>query len=346
MKTLKISLFLITILFFFFSKINAQTDKEAYNHMVELTNQFNEMKKETWQYMKALTKNRKARKIEKKRKNLIKEIKSVESDIKKNKSYKSDESLKNAMLEYLNISHVVLKEDFDKILDMEEIAEQSYDNMETYVLAKEKANEKLNDAFEIVKAAQKSFAMNHNINLVDGEGDKMTKKIKKAADALKYYNQVYLIFFKPYKQEAYLIDAQNRNDVSGMEQNSNALKKLSEEALDQLKDFGNYKDDVTLKAATHRILKFYKNEAEDDYPIVIDFYMKKDKYEKLKKTMESKKKKEITQEDVDKYNKAVKEFNNAVKSFNEKNDKMNKERTNNLEEWNKKVEDFFDKHAN
>ena len=36
--------------------------------------------------------------------------------------------------------------------------------------------------------------------------------IRKASESLSYYNQVYLIFFKCYKQEAYVLDAMQRND--------------------------------------------------------------------------------------------------------------------------------------
>lgn len=75
------------------------------------------------------------------------------------------------------MTYTVLKEDFDKILDMEDIAEQSYDFMEVYVLAKELAN---------------------NITLVEGEMDKKSQKINKASNVLEYYNDVYLIFFKSY----------------------------------------------------------------------------------------------------------------------------------------------------
>ena len=82
---------------------------------------------------------------------------------------------------------------------------------------------------------QKTFAAKNNITIVEAESDKISKKIEKANDALKYYNIIYLIHFKCYKQEMYTLDAISRSDVNGLQQNINTLLNFSNQELEKLK---------------------------------------------------------------------------------------------------------------
>lgn len=213
------------------------------------------------------------------------------------------------------------------------------------MLAKEKANQKLNLALEDLNNAQKTFAKKYNITLLEGGKDKISQKIKRANEALKYYNKLYLIFFKCYKQEAYGLNAQSSNDISGVEQNINTLAEFSGASLKDIKSIGSFKGDVSLKSSLHQIISFYDKEAQKDFPIITDFYIKKDNFEKLGKLMNSKKKKDLTKQDIDKYNKSVNEFNKSVKNVNKVNDKVNQQRKKYLEMWSNSVDKFFEKHT-
>jgi len=345
MRTLTITLFTLMSLILNQKTLTAQTTTEAVEYMNEVFGPITELKGETWQYLKAVTRGKGARKVENKRQNLINKIKTEKTEASRVKGFHGDETVKNAVIQYLDMSYTVLKEDFGKILDMEDIAEQSYDAMEAYLLAKEKANEKLHDAFDVVAKAQTDFAAANEIELLEADEDKTTEKINKASAALKYYNEVYLIFFKCYKQEAYIIDAQQRNDVNAIEQNNNSLVAFAEEGIDKVKKLENYLNDPSLKNAAREILTFYLNEAEKDFPSIVDFYLKKDNFEKVRKMVDSKSKKDKTQEDIDKYNKAMEEYNAAVQTYNNSNNTMNEKRGKSLDSWNKKVEGFFDVHT-
>lgn len=90
----------------------------------------------------------------------------------------------------------------------------------------------------------------------------------------------------------------------------------------------------------------YKKEAEKDFPAIIDFYIKKDNFEKVQKTFESKNKKSRTQQDVDQYNKAANEYNEAAQKANQISELSANERTKHINELNKWVDKFFDTHAN
>jgi hypothetical protein len=340
MKSIALS---IILLFSFLVSANQSFAQTPVDHMNELTSSFAVVKRDTWKYVKAATQG-KPKKIEKTRIELLKKYKTAKSKV----AGTQKSSLRTAAINYLDMCYTVLKEDYDKILDMQDIAEQSYDLMEAYMLAQEKAGEKLEEAFEAYKIAEKEYAAANNIELRESDEkdkDKVTKKIDKASDALKYYNKIYLIFFKSYKQEAYAMDALNRADISSLEQNANSLGSLSEEGLGKLKEMESYKGYGGLKTTASKFLNFYKTESEKDFPVMIDFYLKKEAFEKAQADLESKSKKSRTQEDVDKYNAASAEYNKAVNLYNEKNNAMNTKRTQLFEEWNETIRHFFDNYS-
>jgi hypothetical protein len=339
----------LQLIFIFFLSIvtvtKAQNASEASKYLSSLTILVEETKKETWQYLKSVTRGKGAKKVDGKRQSLISELGKVKNQLNKKDAYYGDESLKLALVSYIDLTHIVLKEDYDKILDMEDIAEQSYDSMEAYLLAQEKASEKMDEAFEILKKAQDDFAAKYDITLIESEGDKTDQKIKKANAALKYYNEIYLIFFKVYKQEAYVIEALNAQDVNSLEQNINSLQTLTVESLAKLKDAKTYNGDGGLKLAANKVILFYEKEATEYFPKFTDFYLKKDNFEKVRKAFEAKNDKSRTQEDVDQFNKAVDEYNAATAEFNKYNQLANIGRAEALNVWKQKVEIFFDKHT-
>lgn len=345
MKKLTLTILIITLISFNQS-LFAQTTKGSVEYMNEFSKSFNEFKGETWQYLKSITSGKNSRTVDSKRQNLINKIKSVKAEVSSKSDFQSDGSLKKAVVEYLDLSYTVLKEDYDKILDMEEIAEQSYDNMEAYMLAREKANEKLNAAFDVMQEAQKAFAAKNNINIVEGESDKISKKIQKANDALKYYNKIYLIYFRSYKQEIYALDAIKRSDVTSFQQNISSLATFANEDLEKLKTVGSYSGDGSLVALAKQFLTFYKQEATKDFPGMIDFFIKKDNFEKVQKSFEAKNKKDRTNQDVEQYNKASNEYNQAVAAYNKINDSTNMQRTKLFEMWNQKIDTFLSSHSN
>lgn len=323
----------------------AQNPQSAIEYMNKVFAPMEKSKDDTWQYLKAVTRGKGARKVEAKRQALIAELKSAKLEVKRVGQYKTDDKLKNSIISYLDLSTVVLNEDFDKILDMEDIAEQSYDLMEAYLLAKEQAGNKLNDSFEEVTKAQKEFASANNITLIEGADDALSAKIEKASETLKYYNKAYLIFFKAYKQEAYVLDAMTRNDVNAFEQNTSSLKQYSTEGIEKVAMLESFRGDGQMKAATQRILAFYKKEAEKDFAAITEFYIVKDNFEKTNKAFEAIIEKKREKQDVEQYNKAVGEYNVAMKKANSISEQANNDRKKNLNDWNNSVEDFFNNHS-
>jgi hypothetical protein len=334
-----------TVLFLFFSMGNiasAQDLNNAGDYLDYITAEFTKISKDTWSYTSAASHGKKAKKVDNLRKELISTVYEAKKKIERMPDFKKDGSLRDSLVSYLNLNYNVLKQDYAKIMDLEDIAEQSYDLMEAYLLAQEIADKKLENAGDMIEAQQIIFADKNNITLVYSE-DKISKKLKEANLVYEYYRPAYLIFFKSYKEEVYLLDALNKNDLVGIEQNRVTLLKYTKEGISKLDSMAAFKGDASLKNACIQILKFYQNEAETKIPILTDFFLKKENFEKLKAAIEAKPPANRTNQEITEYNKAVNDYNNAVKTFNSTNQDLNKDRSKQLDNWNKTVSNFLDK---
>ncbi len=312
-------------------------------YMDKINAEFKKISEETWDYTRAVAHNKKARQIDGQRRQMINANRNGLNKIKNMQPYNGDGAFRDSVVRYLEISYAVLNNDYAKIMDMEEISEQSYDAMEAYMLAQQIANDKLETAFDIAVAANETFAKNNNIKLID-QDSKTAEKLEKASEVFKFYNQIYLVFFKPYKQEIYLIEAQSKGDINAMKQNQESLSKLSKEAKEKLKGIKAYRGNTTLKSTCADLLDFYITEADTKVPSLIEFYLKKEKFDKLKTAMD-KKGKNPTEAEVNEFNAAVNDYNKASNDYNKINNELNNKRSNYLNSWNNAVSNYLDKNV-
>ncbi len=328
---------LLLLLSVFGYQANAQVFENA-GQYIDYINKANDALTQKYvSYLSGVSHGKSARKVEKRRQELLTAISNTRFDIMGMPPYKGDRTLKDTTVAYLKILNSVFNEDYSKIVNMEEIAEQSYDAMEAYMLAQEKANEKLQQASEKQNEVQKKFAQKNNVNLVDGESV-AGAKMKVASAVMKSYDQVYLLFFKSYKQEAYLMEAINQKKINAIEQNLSSLENFSEQGLEKLKSVDGYMNDGSLIIACRNLLNFYKDEAKQGAAFT-DFFLKEENFNKQKKKFDASRR---TKEDADAYNKAVNEMNDASKSFNDVNNQLNKQRTKLLNDWNNAVKKYMD----
>lgn len=326
------------------SSTDAQRFSNAGEYMDFIQQQYQNISKDTWSYISAVAHGKSAKKVEKRRQEVISTTQKALSSVKQLPAYEGDKALRDSAVSYLTLSLHVVKEDYEKIMDMEAIAEQSFDQMEAYLLAQEKASESMDKAGEMMSAEAVAFAGRHNITLIEGK-NKLNEKMNIAGEVIKYYNQVYLIFFKSYKQEAYMLDALQKSDVNGVEQNKNSLNNFAKEGIEKIKVFEGYKNDNSLKTACLNMLEFYVKETEEKVSALTDFIIKKENFDKINAAFQAKKEKDRTKADVDQINAAGKEYNDAVNKYNAINTELFNNRKKLLDNWNKTVETFLDKHV-
>lgn len=340
----KVQFFLILVgVVFIINPLKAQDYSNPGSYMQYFSDQNKQISKDSWDYMSAIARGKNARKVDSRRKDLLKTLLDAKRKIAAVRPYKDDKALRDSTVSYIQLTYNILHEDYDKIVDLEEIAEQSYDNMETYMLVRKKASQKLSEASDAFQLEQKRFGAVHNVTIIEDES-RLGKKMARAGKAFDYYDDLYLIFFKSQIQESKMVTALNTSDINAAEQCKNSLKQYTEQGLLSLKEVKAYQGDASLIVACKNLFNFYKKESELKAPIMIDFFLKKENYDKMNSAMKAKGK-SATNEEINSYNESLKEYNKIVNSYNLINIEVNKERTEKLNAWNNAVKDFLDKHA-
>lgn len=326
--------------------VNAQNFSNAVEYLNYIGKEYKTISEGILSYTSAVAHGKSARKVEKKRKEMIGNISDAKTKISKMPAFNGSTALRDSVMTVLSIEYNIINEDYANIVNLEEVAEQSYDAMEAYLLAQDLAGEKLDQAGDRLDVVQDQFIKDNNITVTESDkNNEVLQKMKKLSEVNSYHRKIYLIFFKSYKQEMYLIDAMNKNDLNAMEQNKNALSEVATEGLAKLDTMKSFNSDMTLLKACKELLTFYKDEAENGMPILIDFLLKNENFTKIKTAFEAKKDKEKTQKDVDEFNKAVNEVNDGAKKYNDTNNKLNNDRKKYLDGYNNTSTKFMDRHV-
>lgn len=324
------------------SKVYSQDFNNPGEYMSFISKQQENISKKYMAYASASAHGKKAKKVENIRQKLLNEVQESRMNISGMPSYKNDKSYRDTAVSFMKMYYNILNDDYNKVLNLEEIAENSYDEMEALLNIKDAIDLKLEDGNKKLRTAAETFAKTHNVNLIEGESSELSEKLKKVHVLNKYYNEVYLVFFKPYVQESKLVEAISKNNITGMEQTKNSLKKYSEEGLEKLKTIKAFEGDHAVTGACKTLLQFYIKES-DATGAVSDYMLAKENFDKIKKEFE--KKSSPTKADVDAYNAAVNDMNKKSQKYNQSLNDLNKQRSESLNNWNKTVNQFFDEHT-
>jgi hypothetical protein len=336
------------LLFFFLAttaNLVAQEFKSAVDYLTYIEKEQGTISKSTWKYTTAVAHSKSARRIDNTRKQLVKSIEAAQKKIGALKDgYKGDVEYRNQVLQYLDICKININEEYGKLIDMQEVAEQSYDAMEAYLLMRDLINEKLDAETEKVENAFKSFALKYNITVTDGNSE-LGEKIRLSNEVFDYHTALYLIFFKVSFTDGNLFNAIEKKDLSAIQQNANALVQYADEGLAKLKTIKPYKGDSSMINVTKKSLEFFKKEAQQYVPKIVDFLMFNDKFENTRKTLEAKNAKDRSSQEIDNYNAMVKLVNTEINNYNKLNNANFQEKNNILNEWNNTGENFISSHV-
>jgi hypothetical protein len=343
MKLKQLTLFVL-IQLFGIGIVSAQTDNPVeYMNLIEKAEE--EANQKYLAYASAAAHSGRVKKIERMRQQVLDGIVNSRNKVIALPLYKGDKTLWQSSIDYLKLLYLVFSEDYAKIVNMEDIAEQSFNEMQAYLLLQEKTSEKLAEASTKRRLATKEFAARNNVNLVEGGTSEFGEKMSKASKVGEYRNQIYLLFFKCNWQWNEMNKAIKTNKVNDIEQARNAVITYAKEGLAVLDTMKNFSGDPSLANACKYALNQFKRMSENDVPKVTDFILKTENFEKVKKSFDAKQQKDKTKEDIDAYNKAVNELNAGVNLFNNTGKLMNDTQSNIINTYTKADKDFADKHT-
>jgi len=337
--------FLVLIILTSIAKTSyAQDLSNPGDYMTAISNAQTEMNQKYMAYMSATAHVRRARKIDKMRQQALESIENSRFKTIDLPVYKgNDNSLRQSSIDYIKFCYNVFNDDYAKILNLEDIAEQSFDEMQAYILLQEKTTEKIHEANDKMEEATHAFAQKYNVNLIESKND-LTEKLDESSKLNHYRNQLYLIYFKCYWEDGEIVKALNAGKITEAEQGRNSLIRFATEGLTGLDSLKNFEGDPAMALTCKEILKFYKSMAENDMPKQMDYFLKKENFEKIKKSFDAKSGSDRTKKDVDAFNDGVKEINKATDTYNNINKKMNSERTDAENKWNDAEKSFADTH--
>jgi len=341
-----ISTFVLSVIVCILAKpVRAQdisTDPGAY--MNAIGGAETNMNKAYMTYISASAHSSRKRKVEKMREQAVNSIANCQNIISSLPDYKGDNSLRQSSLTYIQLCYKIFDQDYAHIVNMEDIAERSYDEMQAFLLLEEATNDSLKVGNERIDKAGKTFAAKYGVNIVN-EKSELSEKMAATGRLNKYHDKVFLMFFKCNWEDNQLTEAVNQKNVTKIEQVRNALTKYATEGLAVLDTLHGFENDLALANACKQALTFYKNEAETQIPQVSDYFLKAEEFDKLKAAMDAKPQNERTQQDVDAYNKAVKDMNAAVNIFNQTNNELNNGRAAANNGWTNTERQFTDAHT-
>ena len=159
-------------------------------------------------------------------------------------------------------------------------------------------------------------------------------KVKEDSIARQYYNEVYLIFDRSFKQEIALIDAQSKLDIKAMKQCKDSLIQYDNDGQKKLETLKGFKGDITLQSACTELLKFYQTCATDKFTEASNFIVEKEKFDKIRIPWEAKKENQKSERESNAFNQSLEEFNILQNKFKESNQEVSMTRDKFLEKWN------------
>src|SRR5450432_205037 len=320
------NIFCFFIIYLFSFHAFAQEIENAGDYMTAFSNAQVEMDQKYMTYVSAAAHSSRVRKIDRLRTQALESIDKAKYKTMALPQYQGDNSLRQASIDYVLFCYRIFNEDYSKIVNMEEIAEQSVDQMQAFLLLEEKTSEKLQEANEDLSKAEKQFAAKYSVNLVNSKSD-LSDKMGTAGKLNSYCDKIYILFFKCNWEEGQLFNALNSHKLNDAEQARNSLISFAQEGLEAMKtdSLRTFMGNPGLAAGCREALQFYSYMAKNDIPKLTDFYLKQENFDKIKKSLEAKGSHK-TKEDVDQYNKAVKDINTSVNGFNQLNQDLNKRR--------------------
>jgi hypothetical protein len=334
-------LFTLLICAFAFTSFS-QDFENAGQYMDYISKQNQSVSKKFLSYSSAVAHGKRAKKVENLRAKLLDEVQESRMNIGSMGTYKGDKSYRDSAVNFLKFYFTVLNEDYSKIINLEEVAEKSYDDMEAYIMAQELVDKKLEEENAKIKKASADFAKKNNINLIEDKSE-IGQMLEKVGDVNEYYRKIYLLFFKANIQETNLLAALEKKNITGVEQSKSALLKYAQEGLTNIEGIKAFDGDNSLLMSFKNMMNFYVKEVNEGMKTISDFYLTKERFDLLQKELD-KKGNDRTKDDIDNYNKGVKEINAASDKYNKTNKELNEMRKDALNDWNKAVNGFFDSH--
>ena len=149
--------------------------------------------------------------MEIRRKDVMQQIIQSKEKIKRMPALDRDTRLRDEAVEALNEYLNAFELDYKNIIGLKKKSRDSYEAMEAYWKAEDKAEAKVNKATVRLRKAQQAYASKNNMTVAEGKADnELDQKMTRITAVNNYWREIYLPFFKVSKEYDLLWDVLSR----------------------------------------------------------------------------------------------------------------------------------------
>lgn len=340
MKKLLLFLFLFSI---GISSVSAQNSEEAVAYLEQLTNGQKDISEQLMRYISVNAHSKNTARIERKRQKLVKATEKVRDNVMASDNFYDDSSLRDSMLEYINLSYQSLVGDYKEIAAMKDKANSDYEAMKALLEAEERANQQLDIAQAKFEKQVEAFTGKYNINLVK-EDNSLSDMITQSNEVAKYYNTIFLPMFKVNLQNIHLKEMMATNDIDKIEEARKTTEVYAEEARAALSSLQAFNGDNSLLEGAKLRVDFYVEEANLMAFNTIEYVKLNEQLQEQKVKLDKTKPQKRTKKMVDEYNGLVNEVNKLANTLNLNANQLNQTSQLELIQWEQLVKQFRQRH--
>jgi hypothetical protein len=193
---------------------------------------------------------------------VIRQIDQSVAELKNTATYKNDARLRDESIDVLTLYKEAFGSDFQEVTLLKKNSLGSFEVLEKYFRALDKAENKLNQASKKFAKAQLDFASKYNLSIEQGP-------MHDALDVITHVNQysraLFLEQFKVSKVNAVFLEGLNAQKASGLEGKRKDLLNTCVTALASVNNLSAYKGEHNFRNATIKLIEYYKILAEKQY---------------------------------------------------------------------------------
>ncbi|ALD20854.1 hypothetical protein [Hymenobacter sp. DG25A] len=270
------------------------TDPGAYNNFI--IGEQRAMLKKNLRYISKAAHSDNEKKIDAKRLDLVKQTELSLNRLAKLPAFEDDKGFKDQTTEAFYQLLKVYSEDYKAVDMMASTRTGSVENMERYLHAQEVAEAKLQVVNDSVNAAQSRFAKRHKMSISeDPEGKRLAQYMRQVSEVNAYQHQVFLAQFRTEKGCAMIADAMRLQNAGEFEVARVKLLEDTKLALASLAAVPAFRGkDVQYRDAARNLARHYNSMCANQYVKMKDLMERKDN---------------LSQADVDAYNKYINFYN-------------------------------------
>ena len=214
--------------------------------------------------------------LEKKRKEVVDGIADAKTHVRDMPPLEGDTKLRDEAVEVLDEYKSAFELDFKSILSLKRKSKDSYEAMEAYFTAQDRAEEKVNKATRQLRKAQHVYAEKNNMKVVDSKSDDvLEKKMNKIIEVNDYWRSIFLTYFKVSKQYDKMWDALAEQKANPLSHQRDLTIKLIDQVLPELRRKPSFHDDSEFRDQTTNMVEYYRQVAQIEFGKIIDVLNKK-----------------------------------------------------------------------